>query len=143
VFATRYLALILLLSGPLVHNVSIGSPGPPLGQEQDPVNRSAAQLNSAEQAFDDARAAYDKGDIDKGDEELEKMTRALDACVGSLEEAHKARFYKKAEMKVALLQRRMSGLLDDIELPRRGWAEQTSRKLDEIHDKLLAGAMGK
>jgi hypothetical protein len=142
VFATRYLALILLLSGPLVHNVAIGSPAPP-SQEQDPVKRSAAQLSSAEQAFDDARAAYDKGDIDKGDEELEKMTKALDACLGSLEEAHKARFYKKAEMKVALLQRRMSGLLDDIELPRRGWAEQTSRKLDEIHDKLLAGAMGK
>jgi hypothetical protein len=143
VFATRYLALMLLLSGPLVHNVAIGSPGPMLGQEQGPAKRSAAELNSAEQAFDDARAAYDKGDIDKGDEELEKMTKALDACVGSLEEAHKARFYKKAEIRVALLQRRMSGLLDDIELPRRGWAEQTSRKLDEIHDKLLAGAMGK
>jgi hypothetical protein len=142
VFATHYLALILLLNGSLVQNFAIGPPAPP-SQEQDPAKRSAAQLNSAEQAFDDARAAYDKGDIDKGDEELEKMTKALDACLGSLEEAHKARFYKKAEIKVALLQRRMSGLLDDIELPRRGWAEQTSRKLDEIHDKLLAGAMGK
>ena len=71
------------------------------------------------------------------------MTKALDACLGSLEVAHKARYYKKAEIRVALLQRRMSGLLDDIELPRRGWAEQTSRKLDEIHDKLLAGAMRK
>ena len=109
----------------------------------DAAKQSIAELADAEQAFDDARSAYDKGDIDKGDAQLEKMTKALDACVGSLEAAHKARFYKKAEIKVALLQRRMSGLLDDIELPRRGWAEQTSRKLDEIHDKLLAGAMGK
>jgi len=143
VFGTRYLVLILLLTGSTVYKDAIGSAASPFGHDQDAAKRSAAELNSAEQAFDDARAAYDKGDIDKGDEELEKMTKALDACLGSLEEVHKARFYKKAEMRVAFLQRRMSGLLDDIELPRRGWAEQTSRKLDEIHDKLLAGAMGK
>jgi hypothetical protein len=143
VSGTRYLALLLLLNGVPVCSFGIDSSAQFANSEQDPARRSATELNDAEQAFDDARAAYDKGDIDKGDAELEKMTKALDACLGSLEVAHKARYFKKAEIKVALLQRRMSGLLDDIELPRRGWAEQTSRKLDEIHDKLLAGAMRK
>jgi hypothetical protein len=41
------------------------------------------------------------------------------------------------------LQRRMASLLDDIDLPRRGWAEQTNRELETIHDRLLAGAMRK
>jgi hypothetical protein len=44
---------------------------------------------------------------------------------------------------VALLQRRMQGLLDDIALQQRGWAEYTQRKLDKLHDKLLDGVMRK
>ncbi len=53
----------------------------------------------------------------------------------------KAKSYKKAELQVAYLQRRMQGLLDDIEIQKRGWAEYTQRKLEEIHDKLLSGVM--
>ena len=94
-------------------------------------------------AFDSAREAYTKGSIEKGDAALEEMTKDLDACVGSLETSHKSHFYKKAELRVALLQRRMATLLEDIDLPNRGWAEQTNRKLEEIHEKLLAGVMRK
>jgi polyhydroxyalkanoate synthesis regulator phasin len=111
--------------------------------QHDPSKRAEAELSRAEAAFDNAREAYTKGDVDKGDADLEDMTKALDACLESLQAAHKARFYKKAELRVANLQRRMSSLLDDIDLPQRGWAEQTNRKLDEIHDKLLTGAMNK
>ncbi|HEX4167048.1 MAG TPA: hypothetical protein VHZ55_16405 [Bryobacteraceae bacterium] len=109
----------------------------------DPGRQAEAALSSAEDSFDAAREAYDKGNVDKGDEALEQMTKNLDVCVGLLQTAHKARFYKKAELRVAMLQRRMTGLLDDIALQQRGWAEQTNRKLDEIHDKLLAGVMSK
>ncbi len=111
--------------------------------EHDPAKRSELELNKAEMAFDRAREAYNKGNIENGDAALEDMTKALNACVESLETARKARFYKKAELRVAYLQRRMAGLLDDIDLPQRGWAEYTDRKLEEIHDKLLAGVMRK
>ncbi len=111
--------------------------------ERDGGKRADGELNQAESAFDSAREAYDKGAFEKGDAALEEMTKSLDACVGSLEAAHKARFYKKAELRVSNLQRRMKALLDDIEVPRRGWAEQTDRKLEEIHEKLLAGVMRK
>lgn len=109
----------------------------------DAGRRSEVALSQAETDFDAAREAYNKGDVEKGDQALEEMTKALNALLGSLDVAHKARFYKKAELRVANLQRRMATLLDDIELPRRGWAEQTSRTLEDVHDKLLAGAMRK
>jgi polyhydroxyalkanoate synthesis regulator phasin len=111
--------------------------------QHEPAKRADAELSRAETAFNNARDAYTKGDVEKGDADLEDMTKALDACLESLHAAHKARFYKKAELRVANLQRRMSSLLEDIDLPQRGWAEQTNRKLDEIHDKLLIGAMNK
>lgn len=114
-----------------------------LRAERDPSKRSEMALNLADNAFDNARDFYSKGEIQKGDAELEDMTNALNECVVSLAVARKPKFYKKAELKVAYLQRRMQGLLDDIEIQRRGWAEYTERKLDEIHDKLLDGVMRK
>lgn len=114
-----------------------------LKAEHDPAKRSEMALDLADNAFDNAHDFYTKGEIDKGDAQLEDMTAALNECVVSLAMAHKAKFYKKAELKVAYLQRRMQGLLDDIQLQQRGWAEQTERKLDEIHDKLLDGVMRK
>lgn len=114
-----------------------------LQAEQNPQRRSEKALVLADTAFDNARDFYQKGDIDKGDAQLENMTKALNTCVESLNEAHKGKFYKKAEMNVAALQRRMEGLLTDLSVQRRGWAEYTSRKLEEIHDKLLNGVMGK
>jgi hypothetical protein len=114
-----------------------------LKAEHDPARRSEKALTFADTAFDGARDFYNQGEIQKGDARLEDMTNALNECVSSLAVAHKARFYKKAELKVAYLQRRMQGLLDDIEIQRRGWAEYTQRKLEEIHDRLLDGVMQK
>ena len=111
--------------------------------EHDPGRRSEMALDYAYTAFDTARDFYTKGEVHKGDAQLEYMTNALNECVESLGEMHKAKSYKKAELKVAYLQRRMSGLLDEIEAQQRGWAEYTQRKLDEIHDKLLDGVMRK
>ena len=114
-----------------------------LKMEPNPQKRSDKALIFADEAFDSARDFYQKGQIDKGDARLEDMTNALIACVQSLSEAHKGRLYKKAEMNVATLQRRLQGLVDDLSIQQRGWAEYTSRKVDEIHDKLLAGVMSK
>lgn len=114
-----------------------------LKSEHDPGRRSEMALTYAVTAFENAHDFYSRGEVHKGDAQLEDMTNALNECVSSLQEAHKAKFYKKAELRVADLQRRMKGLLDDIELQQRGWAEYTNRKLDEIHDKLLDGVMRK
>ncbi len=112
-------------------------------EEHDPGKRSDKFLEAAEAAFDNARAAYTKDDVHTGDAQLDGMVSALQNCVSTLDTAHKNRLYKRAEMRVASLQRRLQNLLDDISVTQRGWAEQTGRKLEEIHDKLLEGAMKK
>jgi hypothetical protein len=114
-----------------------------LKSERDPGRRAEMALSYADESFDSAKTNYKKGDIHEGDVALDNMTSALNACVESVAVANKARFYKKAEMKVALLQRRLSGLLDDLSMTERGWAEQTARRVEEIHEKLLDGVMRK
>lgn len=114
-----------------------------LKSEHDPSKRSELALNFADEAFASAKAQYAKGEVHLGDALLDQMTVALQECASSLDSAHKAKYYKRAEMKVAYLQRRMQGLVDDLSAEERGWAEVTSRKLDEIHEKLLEGVMRK
>jgi predicted lipid-binding transport protein (Tim44 family) len=111
--------------------------------EHDPAKRSERFLEAAEAAFDNARMAYTKDDVHTGDARLDEMISALQNCVAALDTAHKSRLYKRAEMRVSSLQRRMQSLLDEISITQRGWAEQTGRKLEEVHDKLLEGAMKK
>ncbi len=114
-----------------------------INQERDPGKRSELALSLADESFDNARGFYGKGATEKGDAALENMTTALDVCVQSLAVSNKVKFYKRAELKVAYLQRRMSGLLEELSVSERGWAEQTKRRLEEIHDKILDGVMRK
>lgn len=130
---------LLLCSGSDARQSAAGD----LKGERDPARRSERALTIAEETFDSARNFYSEGAIQKGDSQLEEMTNALNECVASLQNAHKSRLYKKPELRVSLLQRRLQSLLDDIGIEQRGWAEYTLRKINEIHDKLLAGALGK
>ena len=111
--------------------------------EHDPAKRSKKALIFAGVAFDNAAEFYTKGEIEKGDAQLEDMTDALNESVGSLAAARQPGLYKKTELKVAYVQRRMQGLIDGIAVQNRGWAEYTERKLEEIHDGLVAGVMQK
>ena len=112
-----------------------------LKSERDPAKRAEMALSFADESFDSAKSNYHKGDIHQGDVALENMTSALNACAESVAAANNTKFYKKAEMKVAMLQRRLSGLMDDLSVTERGWAEQTARRVEEIHSKLLDGVM--
>ncbi len=114
-----------------------------LKMERDPAKRADLALSFADESFDSAKTNYHKGEIHEGDVALDNMTTALNACIESVAVANKAKFYKRAEMKVAMLQRRLSGLMDDISVAERGWAEQTARRVEEIHSKLLDGVMRK
>lgn len=114
-----------------------------LKNEPDAGRRSEQALTLAESQFESARAAYAKNDQAAGDTSLDVMAKALDTAVKSLAQARKSRLYKRAELRVAHLQRRMEGLVDDLNLDQRGWAEQTSRHVGEVHEKLLQGAMEK
>ena len=119
------------------------SPLEDLKAETDPGKRAEKALMLAESQFDAAKAAYAKGEISDGDTGLDIMSKALDETVASLAMKRKSRLYKRAEIQVAHLQRRLSGLVDDLRFDDRGWAEQVNRHLAEVHDKLLEGVMRK
>ena len=115
-----------------------------LQAESNPRKRAELALICAWNAFDKASRSYKAGDVHQGDAELDDMTKDLNECLGSLREAHKGGgSYQKAELKVASLQRRLHDLIGNISLGKRGWAEQTERTVDGIHDQLLLGAMKK
>lgn len=114
-----------------------------LNAVHNPGKRSEKALKLANAAFDTARSFYGKGQIEKGDAALDEMTQALTTCLKSAETAKKAKYFKKAEMNVAQLQRRMKWLISDLDIRNRGWAVITSRKMDRIHNQLLAGVMRK
>ena len=136
---SRLFLLLVVLSSLLPAQSLIAT----INQEHDPGKRSELALSVADESFAHARDFYQQGAIEKGDAALENMTTALDVCVQSLAICNKVRLYKRAELKVAFLQRRMSGLLADLSTQERGWAEQTKRKLEQIHDKILDGVMRK
>jgi len=115
-----------------------------LQAESNPRKRAELALTFASNAFDCATHFYNEGAIHKGDAELDDMTKDLKECLSSLREAHKGgHSYQKAELKVAALQRRLHDLIGNIAIGNRGWAQQTERTVDGIHDQLLAGAMRK
>jgi hypothetical protein len=114
-----------------------------ISQERDPAKRSELALAFADEALDHARDFYRQGAMEKGDAALENMTTALDTCMQSLTTSNKARLYKKAELKIAYLQRRLAGVVSDLNVQERGWAEQMQRRVEEIRGKILDGVMRK
>jgi hypothetical protein len=142
-FATSKAMQLGLLAAAFAVSASAQSFLAELNSEHDPGKRAELALSFADESFDSAKTNYRKGEIHEGDVALDNMTRALNACVDSVAAANKTKFYKKAEMKVATLQRRLSGLMDDLSMTERGWAEQTARRVEEIHSKLLDGVMRK
>lgn len=115
-----------------------------LQAEKNPRKRAELALAFASNAFECATRFYNEGAVHKGDAELDEMTEDLKECLSSLQEAHKGgQSYQKAELKVAALQRRLHDLIGNIAIGSRGWAQQTERTVDGIHDQLLTGAMQK
>ena len=140
--ALRYLiALLLFLTAHAV--VAQSHDNDRLRAENNPRKRAELALNLASAALDDASRFYKEGEIQKGDGGLEDMTGDLKECLSSLREAHKGSNYQKAELKVSSLQRRLHDLIGNIGIGDRGWAEQTERTVDSIHDQILSGAMKK
>jgi hypothetical protein len=90
-----------------------------LKEVQDLVKHSEKAFTFANLAFENARAFYAKGDIESGDAQLEEITNALNECLRSLPLVDKPQLYKRAEQKVASLQRRIQGVVDEIQLPGR------------------------
>lgn len=111
--------------------------------ERNPGKRSELAIDLADKALDQARSFYQSGDTARGESQLDLIANLADECFASAQQSHKAKYFKRDEMKVSALTRRVRSFMDDLSYEQRDKARRLASHLDAIHDKLLAGVMGK
>jgi hypothetical protein len=109
--------------------------------------RSELALTNANAALDSARDAYNKGDLDKTETNLNEVLDSVDLAYQALSDTgkdpRKDRFFKQAELRTRALLRRLEGLGETMSVADRGIVEKVRNEVSEIHDNLLTGIMSK
>ncbi len=115
--------------------------------EADPQKRSELALANADREIDAAREAYQAGDLSKMSAALEEVQESVNLSAESLEQTHKHarnnKYYKRAELKVRALLRRLASFRDQVAVDDRKQVDAVHRRLQEVHDKLIADIMSK
>ena len=115
--------------------------------EPDLEKRSELALANADRQVDVAREAYRGGDLKKMEAALDELRDSANLSLESLEQAHKKarnnKYYKRAELKIRALLRRLSGLRDEVGLDDRKQVEAVRDRLQEVHEQVLAAIMSK
>jgi hypothetical protein len=111
-------------------------------------HRSELALTYANSALDNARTAYDSGDAAKAEfaleEVLESVDLAYDALSGTGKDPRRSpKYFKKAEMSIRLLLRRIEGVAQNFSVSDRNGIEHIRDHVSEIHDNLIEGIMSK
>ena len=78
---------------------------------------------------------------------LEEVRESVNLSADSLDETHKHarnnKYYKRAELKLRALLRRLSSFRDQVGVDDRKEIDSVHQRLQEVHDKLLAEIMSK
>ncbi len=115
--------------------------------EPDLNRRSELALANADQAIDEARKASQAGDDKALEAALQEVDESVAVCVDALEQTHsaprKSKYYKRAEMKMNALLRRLTGLQDRVGYESRDRVTAIIKKLSDAHDELLSEIMSK
>lgn len=109
--------------------------------------RSELALTNANTAIDSARDAYTRGDLDNTQTNLDEVLDSVDLAYQSLSETgkdpRKDKFFKRAELRIRELLRRLEGLNQTMSFTDRGAVEKVRDRVSEIQDNLLKGIMSK
>lgn len=116
--------------------------------ESNPEHRSDKALEFANQEIDAARDAYSAGDVQKAVTAVKGIGEAVDVSYNALNTGVKnprrhPKYWKRAEEGVRELLRRLDGLSSDFSVEDRPAVTQVQQHLQDIHDELIAGIMGK
>ena len=115
--------------------------------EPDFEKRSELALLNADHDMDEARQAYSGGDQNATQAALSDLSESIDTCYDALQHAHtpprKSKYYKRAELKVSALIRRLTGFRDEVSYESRPAVEAVLKKLSDVHDQLIADIMSK
>lgn len=115
--------------------------------EPDPNRRSELALTNADEMLDQARQAYQAGNEAAEEKDIQAVTDSVALCYAALEQSHstprKSKYYKRAELKVSALMRRMSGFRDEVTYDFRPRVDAALKKISDIHDEMLADIMSR
>lgn len=120
----------------------------PVKSEPNLEHRSELALTNANAALDAARTAYDSGDAVKAEAALEEVQESVDLAYDALSSTGKdprksPKYFKKAEMALRLLLRRLEGVAQTFSVADRNEIEHIRNHVSEIHDNLIEGIMSK
>ena len=115
--------------------------------EPDPNRRSELALLSADERIDHARQAYQDGNEAAEAADIQEVAELVTLCYDSLEQTHgaprKSKYFKRAELKVSALMRRLSGFRDEVSFDFRPRVEVVLKTISDIHDELLSDIMSR
>lgn len=115
--------------------------------EPDPNKRSELAVENANVALDEARLASRTGDDAKLNAALREISESAEVCYDSLKASgqrpHRSKYYKRAELRLRKLLRRLSGFIDELPLEQRPPAAETQQTVQTIHDKILTDELVK
>ena len=113
----------------------------------NPERRSDLALENANHAINEARTAYQAGDVKKADVELIEVRESVDVSLDALESSGKqprrSKYYKQAEIKLRHMLRRLSGFRDEMSVEDRKPLDDAATRMQEVHDRLLSEIMSK
>jgi hypothetical protein len=115
--------------------------------EPDLNRRSELALINADEKIDQARAAYQAGNQAAEEGAIQEVAESVTLSYDSLEKTHgaprKSRFYKRAELKVSALMRRLSSFRDEVSFEFRPKVDDALKRLSDVHDELLSDIMSR
>ncbi len=110
--------------------------------------RSEKALENANTAVDEARKAYKSSDLAVFESRLREVEESAELSYQSLEDTGKAarrspKFFKRAEMKIHALAKRLEALGGDVNFEDRVLVEATRKKLSDLEDQIVFEIMTK
>ena len=118
-----------------------------LKSEPDLEKRSELALANADRDLEEAHQAYTGDDQKATQAALSELTESVEVCYDALQHARtpprKSKYYKRAELKVRELIRRLTGFRDEVSFESRPPVEAALKKVSDVHDELIADIMSK
>jgi len=110
--------------------------------------RSELALDHAGTELDEAREAYNAGDVAKMESALGEVGESVELAYHSLTDTGKdarrnPKFFKRAELRTRELMRRLEGIRESVSYQDRALVEVVRDRVAEVHDELLKGIMSK
>ena len=133
-----FLSLVLLFAPDLAE----------VRNEPNPERRAELALDNANAAIDRARDFGKSADYEKLHQQVIEVRESVELCQESLEAAGKdprknVRQFKKIEMRIHHLTRRMKGFADEVSIEDKPAVEKVANRLDEINDEIVGDMFGK